>query len=225
MCVLSANKYTRAPDVKICLDCHAQVSILSEEICSMTLIFAYVALLPGLSIGALTHWCREKMAATLADDIFKCNFHHENVWFSTKISLKLVPRIWINNTPALVQLMIRHQFTVAYMRHSASLSLPLSYRLWINLDKLDIMAADALAWRWTLKPERTFYGYSMPCSTQETEAYGKAQAIESNKLTLFWIMIFLSPDRVKHVNRRYLSIEERYYTCTFICFIQSSVRK
>ena len=40
-----------------------------------------------------------------ADDIFKCIFLKENVWISTKISLKFVPEGPINNIPALVQIM------------------------------------------------------------------------------------------------------------------------
>ena len=39
------------------------------------------------------------------DDIFKCIFLNENAWISLKISLKFVPEVWINNTPALVQIM------------------------------------------------------------------------------------------------------------------------
>ena len=40
-----------------------------------------------------------------ADDIFKCIFLNENVWISLKISLKFIPEVRINNTPALVQIM------------------------------------------------------------------------------------------------------------------------
>ena len=40
-----------------------------------------------------------------ADDIFKCIFLNENVWIPIKISLKFVPKIPINNIPALVQIM------------------------------------------------------------------------------------------------------------------------
>ena len=40
-----------------------------------------------------------------ADDIFKCIFLNENVWISLQISLKLVPKVRINNIPALVQIM------------------------------------------------------------------------------------------------------------------------
>ena len=40
------------------------------------------------------------------DDIFKCIFLNENVWTSFKISLMFVPLVWINNIPALVQIII-----------------------------------------------------------------------------------------------------------------------
>ena len=39
------------------------------------------------------------------DDIFKCIFLDENEWISIKISLKFVPKVRINNTPALVWIM------------------------------------------------------------------------------------------------------------------------
>ena len=39
------------------------------------------------------------------DDIFKCIFLNENVWISMKISLKFVPKVPINDIPALVQIM------------------------------------------------------------------------------------------------------------------------
>ena len=37
-----------------------------------------------------------------ADDIFKCIFLNENAWILLKISLKFVPKVEINNIPALV---------------------------------------------------------------------------------------------------------------------------
>ena len=40
-----------------------------------------------------------------ADDIFKCIFENKNEWISPRISLKLVPKVRINNIPALVQIM------------------------------------------------------------------------------------------------------------------------
>ena len=39
------------------------------------------------------------------DDVFKCIFLNENVWISLQISLKLVPKVRINNIPVLVQIM------------------------------------------------------------------------------------------------------------------------
>ena len=81
-------------------------------------------------IKALTHLPLDKMAAILADDIFKCIFLNLNVKILIKISLKLVPRGSIDNKPALVQLMawrrtgdkplskpMLTQFTDAYMLH------------------------------------------------------------------------------------------------------------
>ena len=41
----------------------------------------------------------------LPDDIFKCIFLNENVWISLNISLKFVPKVPINNIPALVLIM------------------------------------------------------------------------------------------------------------------------
>ena len=40
-----------------------------------------------------------------ADDIFKCIFLNENLWILPRISLKYVPKVRINNIPALVQIM------------------------------------------------------------------------------------------------------------------------
>ena len=72
----------------------------------------------------------DKMAAILADDIFKRIFLNENVRISIQISLKFVPKGSIDNKPALVQVMawrrigdkplsepMLTRFTDAYMRH------------------------------------------------------------------------------------------------------------
>ena len=40
-----------------------------------------------------------------ADDIFKCIFLNENEWILPRISLKFLPKVRINNIPALVQIM------------------------------------------------------------------------------------------------------------------------
>ena len=44
-----------------------------------------------------------------ADDIFKCIFLNENAWISLEISLRFVPKVQINNIPALVQIMARRR--------------------------------------------------------------------------------------------------------------------
>ena len=77
-----------------------------------------------------THLPLDKMAAILADNIFKCIFLNETFCNLIKISLKFVPRGPIDNNPALVQIMawrrtgdkplsepMLTQFTDAYMRH------------------------------------------------------------------------------------------------------------
>ena len=70
------------------------------------------------------------MAATLADNNFKCIFLIENDRIPIQFSLKFVPRSPIDNKPALVQVMawcrtgdkplsepMLTQFTDTYMRH------------------------------------------------------------------------------------------------------------
>ena len=78
----------------------------------------------------LTHLPLDKMAAVLADDIYKCIFLNENVRIPIQISLKLVPRIPTENKASLVQVIAWHrtgdkplpepmvtQSTDAYMQH------------------------------------------------------------------------------------------------------------
>ena len=66
------------------------------------------------AIKSFACWIMWKIVNTLrprqngchfADDIFKCIFLNENAWISLKISLKFVPKVQINNIPALVQIM------------------------------------------------------------------------------------------------------------------------
>ena len=70
------------------------------------------------------------MAANMADDIFKCISWNQNDRILFQISLKFVPWIPIDNTPALDQVMacclfsvkllteaMMSQFIDAYMRH------------------------------------------------------------------------------------------------------------
>ena len=53
----------------------------------------------------LTHLPLDKIGDILADDNFKCIFFKENDGIVIQISLKFVPRIVIDNKPALVQVM------------------------------------------------------------------------------------------------------------------------
>ena len=53
------------------------------------------------SINSLRPWPTRRH---FADDIFKCIFENENEWISPRIPLKFVPKVRINNIPALVQI-------------------------------------------------------------------------------------------------------------------------
>ena len=77
----------------------------------------------------------DKMAAILADDIFKWIFCNETERIPIQISLKYVPRSPIDNKPALVQVIawrrtgdkplpepMMNQFSDAYMRHQGEMS-------------------------------------------------------------------------------------------------------
>ena len=62
----------------------------------------YYSLYP---VAILAHLPLDKMAATLADDIFKCIFLNENGRIAIQISIKFATRGPIDNKPALVQVM------------------------------------------------------------------------------------------------------------------------
>ena len=85
----------------------------------------------------LTHLPLDKMAASLADDIFKCIFLNENDRIPIQIPLQFVPGTWFDNTPALVQVIAWRRtgdkplpepmmtwFIDAYMRHKGE---------WVNV--------------------------------------------------------------------------------------------
>ena len=50
-------------------------------------------------------WIGFQNCRHFAEGTFKCIFFNENVWISFGVSLKFVPRVRINNIPALVQIM------------------------------------------------------------------------------------------------------------------------
>ena len=52
----------------------------------------------------LTHWGQGKIA-TISKTTFLNAFLNENIWISLAIWLKFVPKVRINNIPALVQVM------------------------------------------------------------------------------------------------------------------------
>ena len=55
------------------------------------------------------HLSLGKMAAILANNIFKCIYFNKNEGILIQMSLKFVPRSPINNKPAVVQVMAWHQ--------------------------------------------------------------------------------------------------------------------
>ena len=86
-------------------------------------------------ISTLTHLPLNKLAAILADDIFKCLLLNENNRIMIHILLKFVLRSPIDNKPAFVQVMaqcrtgnkplhepVMIQFTDAYMWHYEEMS-------------------------------------------------------------------------------------------------------
>ena len=81
-------------------------------------------------MNELTHLPMDKMAAILADNIFKCIFLDENDRIPIQVSLKFVPKSPIDNKPVLVKVMawrrpgnkplpesMLTRVTDAYMRH------------------------------------------------------------------------------------------------------------
>ena len=85
---------------------------------------------PGKAMAKLTDHPLDKMAAILADDVFKCIFLNENDKIPVQILLEPVLNCPIDNKPALVHAMawrrtgdkplpepVMIQFADAYMRH------------------------------------------------------------------------------------------------------------
>ena len=82
------------------------------------------------------------------DDIFKyiLNLLNENAWSLLKISRKFVPKVQMNNFPALVQIMawcrsndkplsepMMAQYTDVYMRHSASIYIYICIYIYMHI--------------------------------------------------------------------------------------------
>ena len=72
--------------------------------------FDYFILALIMPVNTLNLYCLNTLrmrqdGCHFVDDIFKCIFVNENIWISLKISLRSVPKIWINNILALVKIM------------------------------------------------------------------------------------------------------------------------
>ena len=82
-----------------CLSCNVRTSLCryNTQTISTPASFTEAAM-------RLTHWGWEKMAAIVANNIFKCILLNENLHILTYISLNLVP---IYNNPSLFQIMAR----------------------------------------------------------------------------------------------------------------------
>ena len=70
-----------------------------------------------------------------ADDVFKCIFLNKNIWISHKISLKILTKVQINNTPALVQILAWRRSGVKPLSESMMFSLltHICVTQWVNL--------------------------------------------------------------------------------------------
>ena len=71
------------------------------------------------------------------DDILKCIFLNENVWFPITISLKFVPKRLFNNIPALVQIMAWRRSGDKPLSAPMMVSLPMHICItrpqWVNM--------------------------------------------------------------------------------------------
>ena len=91
-----------------------------------------------------------------ADDIFKCVFLNENEWISLRISLKSVPKVWINNIPSLVQIMAWRRPGDKPLSEPMMVSLPthlcVTRPQWVNavcvaaILKLDGLGVNVITW-------------------------------------------------------------------------------
>ena len=88
-------------------------------------------------------------------DIFKSTFLNENVWTSLKISLKFVPKVQINNIPAMVQIMAWHRPGNKPLSEPMMVRLPMhiycTQPQWVNHDITSSRIENSLG---SLDPER-----------------------------------------------------------------------
>ena len=94
-----------------------------------------ILLLQTMTCLPVFHTLRQRQNSRHFPDNTEYIFLNEKVWILLKISLKFVPSVWINNIPALVQIMAWHQigdmpltepmmaqFTDAYIKYQGEMS-------------------------------------------------------------------------------------------------------
>ena len=99
----------------------------------------------------LTNSGAAKIDRHLADDILKCIFLNENVWFSIKISLKFLPKRPIDNIPALVQIMAWYRPRDKPLSERMIVRLPLGLNELIIKRNNDYKGLKGTRWRTVLK--------------------------------------------------------------------------
>ena len=114
------------------------------------------------------------------DDIFKCIFLNENVWISLRISLKFVPKVRINNIPALVQIM-------AWRRPGDK---PLSQPMMVSLltriciTRPQLIAATCPIDEWIVCVPEGEHAY-LTCSKVIPTIFGRSSCMLQNHFVLF----------------------------------------
>ena len=92
-----------------------RTSIWTDKISSLTprpwkVIDSIVHMLRWVTMGVELNTLRPRQNNRyFPDDVFKCVFWSENMKISLKISLEYVPKVPVNNIPALVQVMARRR--------------------------------------------------------------------------------------------------------------------
>ena len=90
------------------------------------------------------------------DDIFKCIFLNENVWISIKIPLKFVPKVPINNIPALFQIMAWRRPGDKPLSETMMVTILMHIKSWHQLDPCGTNPFElesnykTLYWRWCI---------------------------------------------------------------------------
>ena len=109
----------------------------------------------------------------LADDIFKCIFLNENVLIIIKFSLTLVPRGWINNIPALIQIMAWRRpgdkpLTEPMMVNSL-MHIYVTQPQWVKSSR-SMCQSNTWSWYWYWYPDITQQAGGLMCTC--TDRYG-----------------------------------------------------